>query len=212
MQARNESEPLEELLSRCADEPQEDDWAELAQRTRQELAAVCGRVARRWGHRDVSVAEDMVQEVYARLVATPALSRFEARGEGSALRYLKAIAAAVTHDHFRGIAAQKRGGGVEELPLYDWAEPATKGQGDSEQQLLLHEVETVLQRLGGGSGVDRNLLIFQLHYRLGLSAQAIASIPALELSAKGVESALARMVRLIQGAVLKAKAEGAGAK
>ncbi|TAN22641.1 MAG: sigma-70 family RNA polymerase sigma factor [Acidobacteria bacterium] len=212
MQARNESESLEELLSRCAGAPQEDDWAALAQRTRKELAAVCGRVARRWGNRDLSVAEDMVQEVYARLVATPALSRFEARGEGSGLRYLKAIAAAVTHDHFRGIAAQKRGGGVEELPLYDWAEPAASGNGGAEQQLLLSEVESALQRLSRVGGVDRNLLIFQLHYRLGMTAQAIASIPALELSAKGVESALGRMIRLIQGEVLKPKAVGAGAK
>ncbi len=47
---------------------------------------------------------------------------------------------------------------------------------------------------------DRNL--FWLYYRQGLTAQAISQIPSIGLSAKGVESAIARLTRLLRDVIV----------
>src|SRR5437667_159549 len=46
--------------------------------------------------------------------------------------------------------------------------------------------------------LPRSRLIFWLYYRSGLSASAIASIPNIGLTTKGVESALLRLTRLVR--------------
>jgi len=50
---------------------------------------------------------------------------------------------------------------------------------------------------------DRNL--FWLYYRQGLTADAISRIPAIGLSAKGVESALLRLTRLLRDTIINGK-------
>jgi RNA polymerase sigma-70 factor (ECF subfamily) len=47
---------------------------------------------------------------------------------------------------------------------------------------------------------DRNL--FWLYYRQGLTAEAISRIPAIGLSAKGAESAIGRLTRLLRETIL----------
>lgn len=190
---------LEELIALCAEERTEGAWTELVARTRPAIMAVCGRVARRWGARDSTAAEELAQETYARLLAS-ALRDFEPRQAGSGLAWLKVVAAGVSHDHFKLQAAQKRGGGVIE-PNWDQTEATQPSAGPgADEILLLVEVERCLTAVAMGcdARVSRDLLIFQLHYRLGLSAEAIASIPAVELTSKGVESALARMLRQLR--------------
>jgi len=60
------------------------------------------------------------------------------------------------------------------------------------------------------SARDRKL--FWLHYGQGQSAKAISRIPAMGLSAKGVESALIRLTRLLKHTVAKGKPKLASAK
>lgn len=189
---------MEELTALCAAARKEEVWAEFVAHTRAAIGTVCGRVARRWGARDPALVEELVQETYAKLLAGPTLRGFQPRGPGSALGFVKVVAAGVAHDHFKQRIAQKRGGGAQDL---DWeqVEPTLAAAAPSADQALLHaEIEACLASLAGGATVRRDLLIFQMHYRLGMTAGAIASIPALELSPKGVESALARMIRLIR--------------
>ena len=46
-----------------------------------------------------------------------------------------------------------------------------------------------------GPDQERNRTIFWLHYRAGLSARAIAELPGMGLTTKGVESILMRITR-----------------
>lgn len=201
---------LEGLIVLCAKARTEEAWAELVARTRPTITAVCGRVARRWGARDATAAEELAQETYTRLLEG-ALNEFQPRAPGSGLAWLKVVAAGVSHDHYRQRATQKRGGGVIE-PDWDKTEATLPSANTpADEALLFEEVERCLAAMNSEARVGRDLLIFQLHYRLGLTAEAIASIPALELTPKGVESALARMIRRIRRRLAKPAGEEATA-
>ena len=69
---------------------------------------------------------------------------------------------------------------------------------------LIAQLDGLLKLYPGTvSARDRNL--FWLYYRQGLTAEAISRIPAIGLSAKGVESALLRLTRLLRVTILNGK-------
>ena len=72
-----------------------------------------------------------------------------------------------------------------------------KQRGDADRVdrgVLLAEIERTLRH----DASDRDRRIFWLHYRAGLTAVQISSFRTIELSAKGVESVILRLTRLIR--------------
>jgi hypothetical protein len=67
--------------------------------------------------------------------------------------------------------------------------------------LLLQEIDQCLQSCAEVPGKRRDRLIFWLHYRQGLSANAISSLPAVGLTVKGVESVIYRLTGLVRGQI-----------
>jgi RNA polymerase sigma-70 factor (ECF subfamily) len=161
-----------------------------------------------WG--EPAAVSEIVQEVFLKLCEDDRriLREFKDRGNDSFVKLLRVISASVATDHFRRARAEKRGGRVgavslDETPVQEqlFDRHATEAV---EWPALMAQLDGLL-RLYPGSVTARDRQIFWLYYRQGLSAQAIARIPAMDLTAKGVESALRRMSQLLREAILNGK-------
>jgi RNA polymerase sigma-70 factor (ECF subfamily) len=167
------------------------------------------RVARRWGVNPQECVDDLVQETYLKLCADRCerLLRFALVHPEAVEAYVRTIAMNVANDYFKAEWTIKRGSG-QVVQLLDTIEPkaeySTLGGVESIQRdVLVHEIEVCLADCAKGRTKDRDQLIFRLHYRLGMSADDIASLSTLGLTVKGVESVLHRLTRAVRGRLAK---------
>jgi len=70
-----------------------------------------------------------------------------------------------------------------------------------EREILFKEIDRILKTLAHEPNFERDYKIFWLYYRQGFTAKAIASLPGMELSVKGVESTLLRLTQQIKVAL-----------
>lgn len=194
----------------CAYSAQAPEWEQFVRAVSPVVALAARRVSAVWGDSSEGTVSEIVQEVFLKLCEDERriLREFDDRGNDSFLKLLRMITASVGTDHFRRLRAEKRGGRSHSVPLephlssddvsdsrateaVEW--PSLIAQLDG---LLMLYPKTVTTR-------DRNL--FWLYYRQGLTADAISRIPAIGLSAKGVESALLRLTRLLRETIVKGK-------
>jgi RNA polymerase sigma-70 factor, ECF subfamily len=201
--------PPDELIRICTETAQAAAWEEFIRRFNPLIARVVVRTARRWQEVSPHVLDDLVQETYLKLCAKNCrlLRTFESRQPESIYGYLKVVTANVVHDHFKEVHAAKRGLGATpediddvEIKAASTLAPSLSNQGSIERGLLLQEIDQQLARSVPITELPRNRLIFWLYYRSGLSASAIASLPNIGLTTKGVESALLRLTRSIRAA------------
>jgi RNA polymerase sigma-70 factor (ECF subfamily) len=117
----------------------------------------------------------------------------------------------VAHDHFKSLHSQKRGSGEISQLLEDVEPPAQSadmgGQAAMEREVLLKQIDHCLEACSEGPDKERDRLIFWLYYQQGMSAKAIAALPTVGLTAKGVESAIFRLTRLIREEVVGARSQ-----
>jgi RNA polymerase sigma-70 factor, ECF subfamily len=194
----------------CAYSAQAPEWEEFVRMVSPVVTLAARRVSSVWGDPSEGTVSEIVQEVFLKLCEDERriLREFDDRGNDSFLKLLKMITASVGTDHFRRSRAEKRGGRSRSVPL----EPdlATNHVSDAkataavEWPSLISQLDGLLKLYPGTvSARDRNL--FWLYYRQGLTAEAISRIPAIGLSAKGVESALLRLTRLLRETILNGK-------
>jgi RNA polymerase sigma-70 factor (ECF subfamily) len=62
----------------------------------------------------------------------------------------------------------------------------------------MQQIDNCLALFSVGPDQERDRLIFWLYYQQGMSAKAIAALPTVGLTAKGVESALLRLTRQVR--------------
>lgn len=190
-----------ELVQRCLDSGSPEDWGDFVGRTQRLIAAVALRVSRQYGMYSKELVEDLVQDTYVKLCANDfkVLRRFRPEYPDALFAFIKTIAASVAHDHFRKTGAAKRGshltGSLDESPAHAGAQTAPAA---IESNLLLAQIQEVVEKRLSGQDCERQKLIFGLYFRDGMTASAIASIPGIALTAKGVESALLRITRMLK--------------
>jgi RNA polymerase sigma-70 factor (ECF subfamily) len=190
-----------ELVRACVDSADPEIWKEFVSRFQPTIAGVALRTARRWGESSPLVVEDLVQETFVKLCADGArlLREFEPLHPGSFFGYLKVITSRVVHDYFKRIHTVRR---EPDLPLAalslagEAVDPAAESQ--IEREALVAEIERWLAHFPLGPTADRDRRIFWLYYRAGLSARAIAALPGIDLTVKGVESTIFRLTRLVR--------------
>jgi RNA polymerase sigma-70 factor (ECF subfamily) len=191
--------PVNELARACAHSADTKEWAEFLGQCAPIVGVVAARVARIW-QRDPpsSVVDDIVQEVFLKLCDQERriLREFRPQGENSFFALLRVVTASVANDYFRRQYTEKRGGKVITMVLDE--EPAAVvpvggGRGDDMQRAVLFSELDHKLRSAPGSTAERDRTIFWLYYLQGLTAEEIAGLPASDLSAKGVESALRRI-------------------
>jgi len=191
---------VNELAQACARSANAAEWAEFLRRITPLASLVAARVSRLWMTPPTpELVGDMVQEVYLKLCEHDRriLREFEPRGEDSFLGLLRIVATSVSNDYFRRLRSAKRGGKVVTSQLVagmtaDPFDSSTTSAG-IQKDVLLAEFDRMMRSSGNGvSARDRTL--FWLYYVRGFTAEEIGAIPSIGLSAKGVESALRRVV------------------
>ncbi len=193
-----------ELARLCAVRGGSEEWLEFVQRFTRPIALSAYRVARLWGDSSATVVDDIVQDVFLKFCEddNKILRDFDPRHPDSFLAFAKVVAAATANDYFRKRYSAKRGGGTGEDPLNDMHSERFPGSRQSaewmERNLLLLEIDRLLKTSGQTATGTRDRTVFWLYYQQGMTAGAIAALPGIGLSVKGVESALHRMTALIR--------------
>jgi len=199
----------EDLVKACVRADDAAAWAEFIRRFQPLIAKVVARTARRRAPQfSIHLIDDLVQETYLKLCEDRCrlLRQFRFKDPGSIYGFLKVVAACVVIDHFKGEHARKRDAArTESLADPGVGEPPAAGKGTGrlsmDDHIALRQIDSLLDRLYTGDTLFRNRFILWLHYRDGMTARAIASIPWIGLNTKGVETALRRMTQLIQSYV-----------
>ncbi len=203
----------QELLRLCLGSRDDALWEEFVRRTQPCIAGVIGKTVRRWTMPSPSLVDDLVQETCVKLFANncKALREFECEHENALYGFLKTVASNVVHDHFRVSYSQKRGSGREDEDLEKISATVPGATGNADRNILFNEILRCLRDLSAEPNFARDWAIFQLYYFDGLTAKAISRLPGIDLTVKGVESTLLRLVRYIKSRLDPEMAKGQGA-
>ena len=176
---------------------------------------------RRWMAPNFDLIEDLTQEVYVTLCAddSAALRSFRSEHAEALIKYLTVVASSVAIDYLRANSAKKRGDGgvaVSIDALERFAVRQTGSRSSQDHRTLVLDVDRCLRSRREVQPRDR--WIFWMYFRHGMTSRAIAEIASLELTQKGVESAIRRLTRQVRecmglaqkNAEIKNKAEGNG--
>ncbi len=192
----------EEVLILCLERGRAEDWTAFVAATQPLLALVVMRAVRGFGDKSIETVDDLVQEIYLKLCAEncKVLRAIEFRHPQSLSGFLKATALNSVQDHFKKQRARKRWGHLKRDEFSDGDTEIDERTGVEavDRKILLREVDQHLKEGLTKPERDRNRRIFWLYYRHGLTAKAIAAIPSVQLSAKGVETVVSRMTRLVR--------------
>jgi DNA-directed RNA polymerase specialized sigma24 family protein len=196
------STPLAELIEACAS-GENAAWKEFMRRYNRVIAVTAARIARNWGKYSKDVVDDLVQDTYSKLCARKARVLREVRIDhpDAMHRFLKVVTANLANDYFKKDINPKHGGGLI-VPLDDELELGVRDAGPthltaSDRKLLLDKLVAYLRVALPPETRDRDLTIYGLYFRRGLTAREAAGLP-LGLTVKGVESALHRLIELIR--------------
>jgi RNA polymerase sigma-70 factor, ECF subfamily len=200
----------EDLVRACSQTGDPAAWEEFVRRFHRLIATVALRTARRCGKTSPHVIDELVQETYVKLCSDNfrLLRSFEPRHPDAFYGFLKVVTANLVLDHFKATRSEKRGSGTTEVPSESPVNAASEActvhvtVESSERRILLQELDAILRRLAKGPNLDRDRRIFWLYYRVGLSGNAIASLPSIGLTTKGVESTILRLTRLLRREML----------
>lgn len=188
-----------ELLQRIV-QADEEAWEEFLRRFHPVIAASAARVMRQHGLTEPALIDEIVQEVYLKLCDRNCklLREFQGEREHCLYSFLKVVSANAARDHSRALLAAKRGGGGT-VPLSD---ESVRDQGEFpnllEHRLFMEKVEAALANCTEKAKAVRDRTVFWLYYRQGFTAREIAGLPGFELSDKGVQSLLGRLVHCIR--------------
>lgn len=161
-----------------------------------------------------SVVDDLVQDVYTKLVENQAkaLKVFKGANDNSIFKYLGMIAKNTVLNYAIKAGAQKRQAFKQSLDrfhiystlgdaltLHQAAHPA---KNDVEEvvllESLLEEIDTILDRFYKGKHRLRNKLLFRLYFVQGLPVESIAETFFVELSKKRINNIISEMKNEIQ--------------
>jgi RNA polymerase sigma-70 factor, ECF subfamily len=173
------------------------------------------RIARRWGEPSPQLIDDLVQETYLKLCADnfQILRSFKSLHPDAFYGYLKVMTANLVHDHFKAIHSSKRGAdavilAIDAQPTSSVSALRSTSNRTDDREILMREIDAALSQIAAGPQLQRSRRIFWLYYRVGLTANAIAALPYIGLSTKGVESTLLRLTRLLRQELDKNQPKG----
>ena len=199
-----------ELFSVCVRAGDTACWQEFMRRFNPLIARSVLRVAMRYGTSDKSLIDDLVQDTYLKICANECklLRTFIPQSTESAFGFLKVVATSVAQDFFKSRLAEKRApessaDSIEQTSVPPAPEPAGSSLNHTERAVLIDQIDRKLKAIVPAAELQRSRTVFWLYYRSGFTAHAIASLPALGLTTKGVESMLFRLTRVIRGSLSK---------
>lgn len=184
-----------ELVELCLQDNQREAWTEFLRRFQPLMAAVVAKTIRRWMPPNRSLVDDLVQSSLRKICDNNcrAMRSFRWLHENSFRGFLKVVSSNAVQDHFRKYPTTRIEGDLEEVgPEALRTEASTRSV---ETEALVHKLVTCLQRLlSSEADFNRDLAMFLLYYRYGLTAKEISRLYPLTL--KAVENTLLRLVRI----------------
>jgi len=197
--------PSNDLALLCFEGGDESAWAEFIRRFHPLIVRIVLRVAHQWGEHSPQVVDDLVQDTYLKLCAERAslLQSFEPAHKDAIYGYVKVFTANLVRDRFKARRSVKRGGSTVHASIEDDdPAPGTRESSSAvaliERDILIQQVGACLKTVCSGPSSERDSRIFWLYYRAGLPASAIAALPTIGLSTKGVETTILRLTRQIR--------------
>lgn len=201
-----------EALIRVCINGQAPAWEEFMRRYHRLIAGVVFRTTQKWGESSPATIDDLIQEIYLKLCADDyrLLRAFDPKHADAIYGYLKVIAANVVHDRLKALHSEKRGGErvVGDLTTLENRSGVGEASGSKhamEREILLREIDAHLNASLSGGTADRDRTIFWLYYRQGFTTKAIALLPAIGLTIKGVESTIFRLTKLVRRRMVDAQ-------
>ncbi len=197
---------IEELLRRCAAAGDEPAWRRFLDLFGPALDAGVRKVARQAGlPGDPASREELLQEVYCRLLENEGRILLECRGDSApaVAAYLRRVAASAAVDRLRLLTAVKRGRHLQ-VRLRDadrrrWRGSFVAEAAGPEARLLArerrHRAFARCRRLVGGRSPGRDLTVLFLAYCRGLSSGEIARRLGGGLTPARVDSLMHRVRR-----------------
>jgi len=203
----------DELIRACIQLGDGAAWEEFVRRFRPVIAGTVMRTASRFGENAPALIDDLVQETYLKICANHCriLREFKPRAAEAVFGLMKTVAFSVTQDYFRGGLATKRGAGRPGKAFDGYIESAVacgEGLPQMERAILIRQIDDHLLAVTDPATRDRDRQIFWLYYRHGMTTRAIASIPGLGLTQKGVESAIQRLASQVRTRLAELKPTG----
>lgn len=184
-----------ELVESCLQDNQREAWTEFLRRFQPLMAAVVAKTIRRWMPPNRSLVDDLVQSSLRKICDNNcrAMRSFRWLHENSFRGFLKVVSSNAVQDHFRKYPTTRIEGDLEEVgPEALRTEASTRSV---ETEALVHKLVACLQRLlSSEADFNRDLAMFLLYYRYGLTAKEISRLYPLTL--KAVENTLLRLVRI----------------
>jgi RNA polymerase sigma-70 factor (ECF subfamily) len=200
----------DELLEACLESSGEPAWEEFVRRFHPLIAATVIRVARRFGESAPDLIDELIQDTYLKICANRCriLREFQPQAPDAIFGLLKTVAFSVAIDHFRSRLAGKHGAGQPEFTLDKYVGRAVTGRDnptEAERAVLLREIDDLLIPGADPATGMRDRQIFWLYYRHGMTSRAIAAIPALGLTQKGIESVIQRLTEHVRGRLVESE-------
>jgi RNA polymerase sigma-70 factor (ECF subfamily) len=184
---------LAELWKQCVRNPDDNaKWEQLVHQQRPLFVRIVVRVFNRFGVQDPGDREDAVQEVCIKLNQQAKAESFPTMEDSALEAYLRASIANSAHDFCRAKRARRRDVHVAKPLDESLADLVGDTTQDTDRALLLRQLEALAE------GSPRDLSVFSLYYRQGLSAREISLLPSIGLNPKGVESLIKRMAEGIR--------------
>jgi len=214
--AHHSSLSAQELIRACAESNDRASWEEFVSRFHRPISLSVIRAAQHWTGVVQQVVDDLVQETYLKLCADKChlLLAFAQEHPEAIDGYIKMIACNVARDHFKAHYSPKRGAGRDQESLSEIDPVSGSGALGSahtmEREILLKQIDACLGKCATGPDEERDRTIFWLYYQQGMSAKAIAALPTVGLTPKGVESAILRLTRLVRERMVKLRSESGG--
>jgi RNA polymerase sigma-70 factor, ECF subfamily len=122
---------------------------------------------------------------------------------------MKVVAASVAQDFFKSRLAEKRAPEVTASSVEESLTPnpncSHNALNHAERAVLVDQIDRQLRAVVPAPELQRARTVFWLYYRSGFTARAIAALPALDLTTKGVESLLFRLTGLVRKTVCDIK-------
>jgi RNA polymerase sigma-70 factor (ECF subfamily) len=192
------------LLGECLENMESEAWLEFVRRFLPVISGAIAEVARQYNHYSEDIVKEVTGSVYLKLCSNQfaCLRNLRLEHENSLFRYLKLVAFSVAHDFIKKF-----------LPALDADEPKADlirpGQPGSVEQIertiTLNEIQRAVEKATSGRNAERDRAIFWLHYRQGFPTSAIAQLPWVNLTSKGVESVISRISIEVRNALTSDK-------
>lgn len=184
------------LLGRYLSTGSNDDWAALLAALRPLFARIVYRILAQRGESRPDILDDALQEVLLKIhrQREELRSRLALMELAQCEPYLKAVAANAVRDFCKSRAGPAgRQACPDERSLEEFvASFGVFSSSTAEWSLVCAEINRLLQE------DSRDRTVFWLYYRWGFKAREIASISAMSLTEKGVESLLQRTAKRVR--------------